>query len=228
MELISTRTIAAPPQTVWEALNDPAVLKDCIPGCESLDRVSDQEWRAVVAVRIGPVQARFNGRVQLADLAPPTAYTLRFDGQGGAAGFATGEARVTLTPQGSDTALAYEARAKVGGKLAQLGARLVDGVAAKLADDFFARFAARVGTPAEADGETEARAAAGGATPGPPPTEPQPMPGGVGTPVAAEIATHARAPATRVAPPGGSRTIRYVALAAIIVVLWLLYWYRGH
>jgi carbon monoxide dehydrogenase subunit G len=190
MELAQSRTIAAPPSAVWEGLNDPAVLKECIPGCESLDRVSDSEWRAVVAMRIGPVQARFNGRVQLADLDPPRGYTLRFEGQGGAAGFASGEARVTLTPSGADTTLAYEARAKVGGKLAQLGSRLVDGVAAKLADDFFARFAERMAAQA---------------------------------PGAAEIA--APAPATPVAPPGGNRAIRYVALAAIVVLLALLYYY---
>lgn len=153
MELTQSRTLDAPPPTVWAALNDPVVLKDCIPGCESLERVSDSEWKAVVATRIGPVQARFNGRVQLADLAPPTAYTLRFEGQGGAAGFANGEARVTLAPAGDHaTTLTYTATARVGGKLAQLGSRLVDGVAAKLADDFFARFATRVAVaPAEAN-----------------------------------------------------------------------------
>jgi carbon monoxide dehydrogenase subunit G len=148
MELTQSRSIGAPPPVVWAALNDPAVLKECIPGCESLDRVSDTEWRAVVATRVGPVQARFNGRVQLADVTPPTAYTLRFEGQGGAAGFANGEARVTLAPAGeAATTLTYTASARVGGKLAQLGSRLVDGVAAKLADDFFTRFATRLAPP---------------------------------------------------------------------------------
>jgi carbon monoxide dehydrogenase subunit G len=148
MELAQSRTIAAPPAAVWAALNDPVVLKACIPGCEKLDRVSDTEWQAVVATRIGPVQARFNGRVQLADLQPPTAYTLRFEGQGGAAGFASGEARVTLSPaDDSTTTLDYTAKAKVGGKIAQLGSRLIDGAAAKLADDFFTRFAERMAPP---------------------------------------------------------------------------------
>ncbi|HTI48737.1 MAG TPA: carbon monoxide dehydrogenase subunit G [Casimicrobiaceae bacterium] len=161
MELAQSRTIAAPPAAVWAALNDPVVLKACIPGCEKLDRVSDTEWQAVVATRIGPVQARFNGRVQLADLQPPTAYTLRFDGQGGAAGFASGEARVTLSPAGdSTTTLDYTAKAKVGGKIAQLGSRLIDGAAAKLADDFFTRFAERMASaPAEIASAAPAAAA---------------------------------------------------------------------
>jgi len=161
MELAQSRTIAAPPAAVWAALNDPVVLKACIPGCEKLDRVSDTEWQAMVATRIGPVQARFNGRVQLADLQPPTAYTLRFDGQGGAAGFASGEARVTLSPAGdSTTTLDYTAKAKVGGKIAQLGSRLIDGAAAKLADDFFTRFAERMASaPAEIASAAPAAAA---------------------------------------------------------------------
>jgi carbon monoxide dehydrogenase subunit G len=150
VELTQSRAIAAPPQAVWGALNDPDVLKACIPGCEKLERVSDTEWQAVVATRVGPVQARFNGRVQIADLQPPTAYTLRFDGQGGAAGFASGQARVTLAPADAGTMLSYTVNAKVGGKIAQLGSRLIDGAAAKLADDFFNRFAERMAAaPAE-------------------------------------------------------------------------------
>jgi carbon monoxide dehydrogenase subunit G len=149
MELTQSRAIAAPPQAVWAALNDPVVLQACIPGCQSLERVSDTEWRAVVATKVGPVQARFTGRVQLLDVTPPTGYTLRFEGQGGAAGFANGEARVTLAPAGDGgTTLSYTASARVGGKLAQLGSRLIDGVAAKLAEDFFGCFAERVATPA--------------------------------------------------------------------------------
>ncbi len=151
MEMTSTRIVNAPPDTVWTALNDPAVLKDAIPGCESLERTTDTEWRVVVAAKVGPVSARFNGRIELADLNPPTAYTLKFEGQGGAAGFANGEAKVSLAPSGSDaTALTYTAKAQVGGKIAQLGSRLIDGAAAKMADDFFARFAERV-APAAAE-----------------------------------------------------------------------------
>ena len=150
MEMNNTRIVAAAPQEVWRALNDPEVLKDCVPGCESLERVSDSEWRAVVAAKVGPVSARFTGKLALADVNPPTSYTLRFEGQGGAAGFVTGEAKVSLAPAESGaTALTYAVKAQIGGKLAQIGSRLVDGAAAKLADDFFARFAERVApTPA--------------------------------------------------------------------------------
>ena len=149
MELTSTRIVDAPPAKVWAALNDPAVLKETIPGCEALERVSDNEWRAVVAAKVGPVSARFNGKMLLADLDPPNGYTLKFEGQGGAAGFASGEAKVTLAPaEAGKTALSYTAKAQVGGKLAQIGSRLIDGAAAKMADDFFARFAQRL-APAE-------------------------------------------------------------------------------
>ena len=145
----STRLIAAPPAAVWEALNDPAALKACIPGCESFERESESQWRAVVAAKVGPVSARFTGSMELADVVPPTSYTLRFKGQGGAAGFAQGEARVALSPDPQGTRLAYSAQAHVGGKLAQIGSRLVHGAAARLADDFFERFAARF-APVEA------------------------------------------------------------------------------
>ena len=144
MEMQSTRVIAAPPAAVWEALNDPEALKACIPGCESFTRESDTRWRAVVAAKVGPVSARFTGTIELADVVAPTRYTLRFQGQGGAAGFANGEASVELSPApGGETSLAYAANAQVGGKLAQIGSRLIDGVAARMADEFFARFAAR-------------------------------------------------------------------------------------
>jgi len=119
-----------------------------VPGCESLERVADGEWRAVVAAKVGPVSARFTGKMTLADLDPPNGYTLRFEGQGGAAGFAGGEARVVLA-DGSpgETALSYAAKAQVGGKLAQIGSRLIDGAAAKMADEFFARFARHFAPP---------------------------------------------------------------------------------
>ena len=145
MEMSSTRIVNAPPETVWKALNDPDVLKHSIPGCESFTRESDSEWRAVVAAKVGPVSARFSGKVTLADVTPPTGYTLKFEGQGGAAGFASGEAKVALAPANSgQTSLSYTAKAQVGGKLAQIGSRLVDGAASKMADDFFDRFAERV------------------------------------------------------------------------------------
>ena len=158
MELTQSRSIAAPVAVVWRGLNDPVILKASIPGCETFEQVSDGEWRAVVASRIGPVQARFAGRVLLSDVRPGGGYTLKFEGQGGAAGFASGEARVSLAAEGdAATTLTYTASAKVGGKIAQLGSRLVDGAAAKLADDFFTRFAEQV-APATAEIATAAPA----------------------------------------------------------------------
>lgn len=157
MELSHTRLVPAPPDRVWEALNDPDTLKACIPGCESFVREPDGTWSTTVALKIGPVSARFAGRVELADVTPPTGYTLKFNGQGGAAGFASGEAKVSLSPADGGTALAYVAKAQIGGKLAQIGSRLVDGAAAKIADDFFARLAETLGPgPAVAEAAGEA------------------------------------------------------------------------
>jgi carbon monoxide dehydrogenase subunit G len=148
MELSHTRLVPAPPDRVWTALNDPEILKACIPGCESFDLAPDGSYATTVAARVGPVSARFSGRVELADVEPPLGYTIRFTGQGGAAGFANGEAKVHLAPADGGTALSYTASAQVGGKIAQIGSRLIDGAAAKLADDFFAAFAQRL-APAE-------------------------------------------------------------------------------
>jgi carbon monoxide dehydrogenase subunit G len=152
MEMNGSRTVPADIDTTWRALNDPEALKACIPGCESVERVSDNEYRLTMTARVGPVSARFTGRIVLADIVAPTSYTLSFEGQGGAAGFAKGEARVALTDNNPGTRIDYQAKAQVGGKLAQIGSRLVDGAAAKVADDFFARFADRLGgAPAGAE-----------------------------------------------------------------------------
>jgi carbon monoxide dehydrogenase subunit G len=148
MDMTNSRVVPAPVAAVWHALNDPVALKAAIPGCESLERVGDDEWRATVAAKVGPVSAKFNGRMRMTDSTPPTAYTLKFEGQGGAAGFANGEARVTLAPApGDQTTLTYAVKAQVGGKLAQIGSRLIDGAAAKIADDFFTKFSAQFGPP---------------------------------------------------------------------------------
>jgi len=144
MEIANTRFVPAPRDRVWAALNDPETLKACIPGCESFVREADDRWSATVVTKIGPVSARFAGKVELKDVRPPEGYTLAFAGQGGAAGFANGEAKVTLTPADGGTTLAYAANAQIGGKLAQIGSRLVDGAAASLADEFFARFVERL------------------------------------------------------------------------------------
>ena len=150
MEMNGSRTVPADIETTWRALNDPEVLKACIAGCESVERVSDNEYRLAMTARVGPVSARFTGRIVLADIVAPTSYTLSFEGQGGAAGFAKGEARVVLADNNPGTRIDYQAKAQVGGKLAQIGSRLVDGAAAKVADDFFARFADRLGGPSPA------------------------------------------------------------------------------
>src|ERR1700682_5073348 len=134
-------------ETTWRALNDPEVLKACIAGCESVERVSDHEYRMTMTARVGPVSARFTGRITMTDVVAPTSYTLSFEGQGGAAGFAKGEARVALADNKPGTRIDYQVKAQVGGKLAQIGSRLIDGAAAKVADDFFARFADRLGGP---------------------------------------------------------------------------------
>lgn len=145
MELSGEYRIAAPREAVWQALNDPETLKASIPGCESLEKVSETEFIAKIATRIGPVSARFTGKVTLSDLDPPNGYRIGGEGQGGAAGFAKGAANVTLSDDGSGgTILRYEADGSVGGKIAQIGSRLVKGVAQKTADDFFTRFSAQV------------------------------------------------------------------------------------
>ena len=157
MEMTGARTIPATVASTWAALNDPETLKACIPGCESLERSGENELKAAMTARVGPVSAHFSGLIRLADIVPSSSYTIRFEGQGGAAGFASGEARVALSAQDSSTRVDYAVKAQVGGKLAQIGSRLIDGAAAKIADDFFTRFAERL-TPAEAKPATPAPA----------------------------------------------------------------------
>ena len=141
MEMSGEQRIALSQQRVWEALNDPEILKSCIPGCESIERVADNQYKVAMTAAVGPVKAKFTGKLTLADLDPPRAYSLAFEGSGGAAGFGKGSAQVTLAPEGSGgTVLRYKATASVGGKLAQIGSRLIDGVARKMADEFFERF----------------------------------------------------------------------------------------
>lgn len=153
MDMTGERRIPAPRERVWAALNDPAVLKASIPGCESLEKTSDTDMKATASVKIGPIAARFSGRVQLLDLDPPNSYRIEGEGQGGVAGFAKGGAAVRLADDGADTLLTYDVKAQVGGKIAQLGARLIDATAKQMADAFFNRFVAQVAAgmaPAEA------------------------------------------------------------------------------
>ena len=150
MEIKGEYKVAAPREKVFAALNDVAVLKSCIPGCESLEKTSDNEMTAKVRLRIGPVSASFTGKVTLSDIDPPNGYKISGEGQGGVAGFAKGGAVVTLREDGADTILNYDVDAQVGGKIAQVGARLITGTARKLADEFFGKFANTINDPAPA------------------------------------------------------------------------------
>jgi uncharacterized protein len=150
MTMTGEYQLPAPQQTVWEKLNDPAVLKACIPGCESLDKTSDGGFAAVATIKIGPVKAKFKGAVTLSDLDPPNGYKISGQGEGGVAGFAKGGATVKLAPKDGGTLLSYAVEAQIGGKLAQLGQRLINGAAKKIADDFFANFAKAVSPSAAA------------------------------------------------------------------------------
>lgn len=150
MEMTGEQLIAAAQAEVWRGLNDPDVLKACIAGCESIEKLGDSEFRIVTTAAIGPVKARFKGKLLLADLDPPNSYSLSFDGQGGAAGFGRGAAKVSLARADAGTRLSYAVTAQVGGKLAQLGSRLIEGVAKKMADDFFAAFKREIGGAAAA------------------------------------------------------------------------------
>ena len=151
MEMSGEQFIPLPQQKVWEALNDPEILKSSIAGCDTIDRISDNEYKVALTAAVGPVKAKFAGKLALSDLNPPHSYAIAFEGSGGAAGFGKGGARVNLAPEGTGTKLAYTANAQVGGKLAQVGSRLIDGVAKKMAEEFFAKFNQTIApTPAEA------------------------------------------------------------------------------
>ena len=140
MEMHGEMRIPAPRVAVWEKLNDPETLKACIPGCESVEKVSDTEFTAKLVARVGPVKANFSGKVTLTDLNPPAGYTITGEGTGGVAGFAKGSAKVSLDVAGDETVLRYGVNAQVGGKLAQIGSRLIDATSRKMADEFFSRF----------------------------------------------------------------------------------------
>ena len=142
MDMEGSRALAVTQQQAWDALNDPEVLKLCIPGCDRIEPTGDNQYAVGVAVKIGPVQAKFNGKITLSEVQPPDSYTISFDGQGGAAGFGKGVSQVRLSPaaEGPGCVLDYKVQAQVGGKIAQLGQRLIDGVAKGMAEDFFKRF----------------------------------------------------------------------------------------
>jgi uncharacterized protein len=197
MEMTGEYRIAASRQRVWEALNDPDVLKQCIPGCQLLEKVSDTEFNGRVVASVGPVRATFGGKVTLSDLDPPQSYTITGEGSGGVAGFAKGGAKVNLAEEGADTLLTYDVQAQVGGKLAQIGSRLIDGVARKMANDFFGSFAAAM------TAEQPAPAAAEAAPSAPEPVAAEPLP------------PPSRQPASRRLPPA----VWVTGLAVIIILL---------
>jgi len=145
MEMSGEYRIPAPRETVWAALNDAKVLRDTIPGAESVDKVADDEFEAVAKAKVGPVSARFKGKVKLTDIDPPNGYTLTGEGNGGAAGFAKGSAQVRLTDDNGATVLTYKVNAQIGGKLAQIGQRFIDSTASKLAEEFFGNFSKALG-----------------------------------------------------------------------------------
>lgn len=166
MEMNQTQRLPVPQQVAWEALNDIALLKQCIPGCESIEPDGENAYQLALTAAVGPVKARFKGRMALQDIQAPDSYTIQFDGQGGAAGFGKGSAKVTLTPEGDETLLTYAVQAQVGGKIAQIGSRLVDAAARKMADAFFARFTEAVGGPGgddapDSDNDSQSNEAAG-------------------------------------------------------------------
>lgn len=161
MKMTGEQHIRLSQPDVWKALNNPAILQACIPGCESIESTADNEYRVVMTAAIGPVKAKFDGKLALSDINPPHSYSLAFQGSGGAVGFGKGGAHVSLAPEEEGSLLSYEAHAQVGGKLAQVGSRLIDGVAKKMAEDFFTRFKAAV--------EPAAVAPAAGPAAAPPP-----------------------------------------------------------
>lgn len=195
MDMTGEFRIPAPRQKVWEALNDPDVLKQSIPGCEEIEKLSPTELQAKVTAKVGPVRARFGGKVVLSDLDPPNGYKITGEGSGGPAGFAKGGATVRLADDTGGTRLSYTVEAHVGGKLAQIGSRLIDATARKMADEFFANFARVVGGPPPADAAPEA----------------------------AEIAPTPTAPAT--AAPSGPRLSPVVWVAGLVVVVAVLLYF---
>jgi carbon monoxide dehydrogenase subunit G len=232
MELEATRALPADRDTVWAALNDPEVLRRCIPGCESLVQNEDGSLSAKLTTKIGPVSARFAGTVSLHDLVPPESYRLAFQGQGGVAGFAKGEAWVRLdVAEGGGTSMHYRSKAAVGGKLAQVGARLIDASARKLSDEFFERFAAEVAPPV-----VEAGAAAAGADLAAPVAPAPSVAPEAPTPAARPSQADASEPATeRTAaaavprlsqPESPDRVGVWIGVAALAVVLIAWVWLR--
>ena len=227
MDMTGEFLIPAPRQKVWAALNDPEILKQSIPGCEEIDKLSDTEMQAKVTAKVGPVKARFGGKVTLSDLDPPNGYKITGEGSGGAAGFAKGGASVKLVDDGDGTLLTYTVEAQVGGKLAQIGSRLIDATARKMANDFFAKFAEVVGAGAQAAAPAAAEPVSAAPAAAPPPPEPTIMPN-----AAAAGAKPSHVTAAPVPPPAPSRgglspMVWVPVLAAVVLILLYAYTQMG-
>jgi carbon monoxide dehydrogenase subunit G len=216
MDMTGEYRIAAPREAVWAGLNDPAILQACIPGCETLEKTGDNEFKATVRIKIGPVSARFGGKVTLTDLDPPNGYRIVGEGSGGAAGFAKGGATVKLESEGADTILRYTADAQVGGKLAQVGSRLIEGTSNKLAGEFFSAFAEKV----------QANAAA--AAPPPAGVSAAADPGALSAAAAAAVSPPQPVPVPAAAAPAPRASANWrpwflaVGVLAIAVIVYLL------
>jgi uncharacterized protein len=195
MEMTGEQRIEAPRAKVWAALNDPEILKQCIPGCQSLEKIGDDRMKAVAQVKVGPIGARFTGEVTLSDLDPPNGYRIQGEGQGGPAGFAKGGANVRLRDDGAATLLSYEVNAQVGGKLAQLGGALIDATAKQMAGAFFRKLSEVVAEPAPASTATASASAASSASSAPAVTKP------AAAPAIAPLAGAAPAAAAPSGPP---------------------------
>jgi uncharacterized protein len=210
MDMTGEYRIAAPRQKVWDALNDPEILKQAIPGCETITKHSDTEMSATVRAKVGPVSARFGGKVTISDRDPPNSYKIMGEGTGGPAGFAKGGATVKLSDDGAGTKLSYVVEANVGGKLAQIGSRLIDATARQMAENFFSKFAQIVGTPAPAG------AAPSSGIEAPPVTvaEMPPAPGG-----SVEIPPSVRVPPSASEGKRLSPAVWVTGLAIVVIVL---------
>jgi carbon monoxide dehydrogenase subunit G len=220
MDMTGEYRIAAPRDKVWAALNDAEILRQCIPGCDEIEKTSDTEFVAKVTAKVGPVKAKFGGKVTLSDIDPPNGYTITGEGSGGAAGFAKGGAKVSLTQIGAETMLSYSVQANVGGKLAQIGSRLIDGTARKMAEDFFGRFSTLV---AEGAAPTAADTAEGSAV--------VTAPREAEATIAAGIAIDSAGTPTSIAPlpPGGSTSggglHPAIWVTGLVVIIGGLLWY---
>jgi carbon monoxide dehydrogenase subunit G len=209
MEMTGEFRIPAPRDRVWQALNDPETLKRAIPGCQTIEKITDTEFTAKVVAKVGPVRATFGGKVNLTDLDPPKAYTISGEGNGGVAGFAKGSAKVNLDEESDDaTRLRYEVQAHVGGKLAQIGSRLIDATSRKMADEFFGNFVTAISEPTEGKGNGAAET-----------TEPSPVPAEIETSEGAPRASQAEpqaAPTESAPSPRLSPAVWVTALTALV------------